>query len=284
MEAVVVKVATTETIQEGANKSEAARKSKRSDGVESDHLAKSEVIKPTPINLPNPPNAATYQTLLRPPMAPSRLTKTAAQDFASGLASQQEHEPASASPVPLTPTLQPRAVNEEPDSPFQVLNGTSMAASIPFDPAGADIEEQTREPDHASSIASSDISSTYSDDLTSSSGSSSSSDDSDDVPEQSSSKQNGTERVSPPKRDVPRKVCNTFRDTGKCKWGDNCRYRHELSKRGSRNTKEKANMGQETIGKRVGLYQRVSSSPWMMWVSLMIIYAACGARKGEAGP
>ncbi|KAL2814788.1 hypothetical protein BJX63DRAFT_191343 [Aspergillus granulosus] len=87
-------------------------------------------------------------------------------------------------------------------------------------------------------------------DWTSSSGSdtSSDSDDSDDdsAPEQATSRREGPERVPPPPREGPKRVCRHFARTGRCIHGKNCKFLHEKPERGG-NTKPVENKGRKGL-------------------------------------
>lgn len=170
---------------------------------------------------------------------------------------------------PLTPMSQPPVSGDKADSPPTTFD---LSDAIPETSLVGDLNEEQvvslaindskASQDSGTSIldSSSDISSTHSDDLTSSSGSSSfDADSEDDGPEQASSKRNGLEKVAPPKRNKKTGICREFLKSGRCKWGDGCKWRHELPERGSRTAAVKEIVKPEGKKERVGLYQRVST-------------------------
>ena len=94
---------------------------------------------------------------------------------------------------------------------------------------------------------------TSSDDLSSSASSSS-------APESRPSKRTELEKVAPPKRPKTKTICRNFLQSGRCKAGSRCRFRHELPERGNlAETQRKQHKQARRDGKRqrVGLYQRV---------------------------
>lgn len=93
------------------------------------------------------------------------------------------------------------------------------------------------------------------DDSTSSDGSTTSS--SPSGPESRSSKRIQPDKVPPPKRHQSRTICRNFLQSGRCKKGNGCSFRHELPKRGGRSERRKQGK-RESKKQRVGLYQRVS--------------------------
>ena len=169
---------------------------------------------------------------------------------------------------PLTPTSQPRPMDDDIDFKIDGEN-TKVEAEVP--PLSAEKvngalakagQTSVAENSHTSSLSdsdtSSDVSSTDSEDLTSSSGSSDVSSSSDEVPEKLSSKRRMPERVAPPKRERRARICKAFLKGGRCKWGDRCRNRHELSERGGCTAVIREDRKPFGRGERIGLYQRVS--------------------------
>ncbi|KAI9819544.1 MAG: hypothetical protein M1827_006994 [Pycnora praestabilis] len=88
----------------------------------------------------------------------------------------------------------------------------------------------------------------------------------DEEPEEVPSKRDGPQRVPPPKRENPNKICPSFLRTGHCKFKDKCRWLHELPKRGSAQANRAAAMNwekkakKEPISRRKTLYQRLVES------------------------
>jgi hypothetical protein len=85
-------------------------------------------------------------------------------------------------------------------------------------------------------------------------------DDSDTAPEEASSKAQEPMRVEPPKRTerkpkAPR-VCMKFRSTGSCKWGDKCRYSHEVT---LRKNGQRDKIAPIASAPRVSLFEKVSA-------------------------
>ena len=164
-------------------------------------------------------------------------------------------------PDPLTPTSQPRPPDESDDMSPPGIDLAGAAVTLPA--ASAVTQDYTLMSDFSSEISSPD-----SEDMTSSSGSSDSSADSDDAPEETISKRDKPERVPPPKREKPKQLCKSFMEHGRCRFGDSCRFRHELPDRGSQAAKAaaKANEAKKPKGRkeRVSLHQRVSPLPFYL--------------------
>ena len=203
---------------------------------------------------------------------PMADTKAAIHDFAVSTSPGQAQEPVNIVPDPLTPTSQPPALDEVPDTSASTLedNGPQSEVGHPtildHVERGEDslsmIDKASLDSSVSMSDSSSDLASTESADITSSSGSSSSDSISeDDGPDQASSRRNGPEKVPPPPRAKPKQICRDFLRHGRCKRGDNCRFLHELPEKGSHSNRKKE--GRKAVGRaaRVGLYQRVCLIP-----------------------
>ncbi|KAL8664806.1 MAG: hypothetical protein Q9168_007838 [Polycauliona sp. 1 TL-2023] len=153
-------------------------------------------------------------------------------------------------PDPLTPTSQPAISEPEIKGEFHFDQSSSDPKVLP--PAttngstlhlGTDHEEQQYA--KVDSIASADSSSISSDDTleddTSSSGSPSSDSGTDgEAPKTVSSRQKGPQKVPPPKKKDKqgKAVCRDFLQTGRCRRGKRCRWRHALPDRGQRKREE----------------------------------------------
>ena len=172
---------------------------------------------------------------------------------------------------PLTPTSQAPASDDDSDAKLlnigeeqgsETINQTNDKPTSDSTAAHkSSIQPAIEDSKSSSSDFSSEDCASDSETLTSSSGSSSSDSDSDDdAPPQMSSKQNGPERVAAPKREKLRHICRNFLRHGRCKRGDNCRYRHELPERGSRTTPLDEDKKTASRVERVSLHQRVGST------------------------
>lgn len=158
-------------------------------------------------------------------------------------------------PDPLTPTSQPAIPDSEIKSEFK-LDQTSSDLTVLQPPVSncsaprSSNNSERQQNGKVDSIASADSLSVSSedtledddeDDDTSSSGSSSSDSESDgEGPETASSRPKGPQRVEPPKR-VDRQekdFCRDFLQTGRCRRGRRCRWRHALPERGQRKAEE----------------------------------------------
>ena len=184
--------------------------------------------------------------------------------------SREAHSPSG----PLTPTSQPRAPDEDVDAKILSINhdghpggpdeDSCKAVGFSNEAVDVGIERTIQESKLSVSDSSSESSSTDSEDLISSSGSSSSASDSDeDTPQQTSSKRNGPERVAPPKRERSNQICKDFLKSGRCRRGDNCRFRHELPERGSRAAGRREDKKTQERTERVSLHQRVSGGGYL---------------------
>ena len=190
-------------------------------------------------------------------------------------ASQLFHEPISVlgsaniakedkSQAPLTPTSQ--ASQPEADVPAQTLEIStvrpdhgSLGKEEPLVAGQPDEDEWEDVSSLSMSDSSSDITLSDIDDETSSSGSSSDN----DAPEEAPSSRSKPERVPPPKREKPKSICRDFLKSGRCKKGNNCKFRHELPERGSGKNQRGGNSGDQGVLEktvRKGLYQRVRLS------------------------
>lgn len=172
-------------------------------------------------------------------------------------------------PDPLTPTSQPAIPDSEvkseikldqPSSDSKVLQPAVSNCSAPQ----SNIHSEEQQDGIVDSVASGDGLSVSSDDTiedddedddTSSSGSSSDSESDAEGPETASSRQKGPQRVPPPKREdrQEKAVCRDFLQTGRCRRGRRCRWRHALPERGQRKAEEETPFRVE----RKSLHQRV---------------------------
>lgn len=199
---------------------------------------------------------------------PMAETKAAIHDVALDTSPGQPQETVHIVPDPLTPTSQPPAPDEVPDTLLSTLEDKGIQSEVGH-PTGLDrvkggehspsmIDKASLDSSVSMSDSSSDISTSDSADITSSSGSSSSDSTSeDDGPDQASSRRNAPEKVAPPPRAKPRQTCRDFLRHGRCKRGPGCKFLHELPEKGSHSNRKKE--GQKVEGKaaRVGLHQRV---------------------------
>ena len=203
---------------------------------------------------------------------PMAETKAAIHDFALSTSPSQAEETVHIVPDPLTPTSQPPALDEVPDTTPPTLeeNGAQSEVSHPTilnrvqcDEVSASMNDKASLDSSVSmSDSSSDLASSESADITSSSGSSSSDSISeDDGPDLASSRRNGPEKVPPPPRVKSKQICRDFLRHGRCKRGDNCRFLHELPEKGSHSNRKKEERRAEGRAGRVGLHQRVSLIP-----------------------
>ena len=171
-------------------------------------------------------------------------------------------------PDPLTPMSQTSAPDEITNPQQQQTDQkTSPAASIIKHDLSNEVDYGgTKREDHVSrdqcistSDSSSELSSTDSEDDTSSSGSSSTdSDDGDDFPDQASSRRQRPDKILPPKRGKQKGICKIFLRRGRCRWGNDCHYRHELPNKKNRDTEAKEVRKPEGRSERIGLHERVS--------------------------
>ena len=185
-------------------------------------------------------------------------------------------------PDPLTPTSQPAAPDDQSEpapSTFE-LDIEKPVSSLSDDPdrlegdisAIISIEKASQSSSISMSDSSSEVSSTESEDDTSSSGSTSSDADS-DTPDQASSRRDGPERILPPPRRKPKLICRDFLKNGRCKRGDNCRFRHELPERGSHGGRDMEVLKVDKRTARIGLHQRVSVALRVLpeWALVLIV-------------
>ena len=180
-------------------------------------------------------------------------------------------------PNPLTPTSQPTSPNtssslHQAKSPPPTSTTDSIPEVLPSNsskllPDSQNVEKET---DSVQSLSdtSSDLSS--SDECEDSSSDESSS--SNDAPTEATSKRNGHTKIEPSRAMKKAAVCNAFLAKGRCKMGDQCRYLHELPKRGTA-SREQANRATGKVsteggrrGERMTLYQRVSFDIRSKWV------------------
>ena len=255
----------------GGTESNDSQKRKRSDSDIS-HNKKSGEANITKPGQPFHTNTTNGTAIQAEPFFDSKqkANETAIHNFA--LTTLQEKEEAVASiPDPLTPTSQPAAPDDHSDPLPSILESdsappaTSLSNGLSHVNGDASLIASIDKASQSSSISmsdsSSDLSSTDSEDITTSSGSSSSDADSDDdAPDKTSSRQNGPERVPPPRREKPKQICRDFLKNGRCKRGDDCRFRHELPERGSRDTRIMEVPKVEKRTERIGLHQRVSTT------------------------
>ncbi|KAL8791031.1 MAG: hypothetical protein Q9213_000238 [Squamulea squamosa] len=135
---------------------------------------------------------------------------------------------------PLTPTSQPPLPDPEV-KPEELQNRIASSALSADDTSDDTLED---------------------DDDTSSSGSSSSRSGSDvEGPETASSRPNGPRKVPPPRKlnRQEKAVCRDFLNTGRCRRGKRCRWRHALPERGQKKAEEEAPLRVE----RKSLHQRL---------------------------
>ncbi|KAL8640599.1 MAG: hypothetical protein Q9226_008728 [Calogaya cf. arnoldii] len=186
--------------------------------------------------------------------------------------SQSDAEAESSNPIPdpLTPTSQPAMPDPEikpeinldqPLSDLKVLQPGVADESAPK--LGLKSEEkQNGKVDSTASVDDISISSDDTleddseDDDTSSSGSSCSESHTDaEGPETASSRRKGPQRVPPPKKGdrQAKAICRDFLQTGRCRRGKRCRWRHALPERGQRKAEEETPIRVE----RKSLHQRL---------------------------
>ena len=209
-------------------------------------------------------------------MEPMAETKAAIHDVALDTSPGQAQETVHIVPDPLTPTSQPPAPDEVPDTLLSTLEDKGVQSDVGHPtghPTGLDrvkggehsppmIDKASLDSSVSMSDSSSDITSTESADITSSSGSSSSDSTSeDDGPDQASSRRNGPEKVAPPPHAKPRQICRDFLRHGRCKRGPGCKFLHELPEKGSHSNRKKEGQRAEARVARVGLHQRVCLIP-----------------------
>lgn len=201
----------------------------------------------------------------REPMAE---IKAGIHDVALDTSPGQAQEVVHIVPDPLTPTSQPPALDEVPDTSLSTLEDKGTRSEV-GQPTTLDrvnggehppsmIDMASLDSSVSMSDSTSDITSTESADITSSSGSSSSDSASEDEgPDQASSRRNGPEKVAPPPRARPRQICRDFLRHGRCKRGPGCKFLHELPEKGSHSNRKKEGQRVEGRVARVGLHQRV---------------------------
>ena len=171
-------------------------------------------------------------------------------------------------PDPLTPTSQPSLPEEDliqinaqlPSTTSKFPTSTNPSLKSPsthpvpeaIDRAGASSPSTLTTTSDDSDLSISTGSD--SEDFTSSSGSSSG----DDVPETAPATRTAPDRVPPPKKVKPKAICRNFLQSGHCKRGDACSFRHELPERGSQAVNKKREDRKAKVKtERKGLYQRV---------------------------
>lgn len=220
-----------------------------------------------------------------------KVNDTSIHNFA--LTTLREKEEAVASiPDLLTPTSQPAAPDDHSDPPPSTLEldspppATILSNGLSHVNGDASLIASIDKASQSSSISmsdsSSDLSPTDSEDITSSSGSSSSDADSDDdAPDKTSSRRNGADSVPPPRREKPKQICRDFLKNGRCKRGDDCRFRHELPERGSRDTRIMEVPKVEKRTERIGLHQRVSTTSRFSLIGslVLIIFSSSSWNK-----
>lgn len=170
---------------------------------------------------------------------------------------------------PLTPTSQPSQSELSLITIEQLPQTANMSLSIEHNSRG--LTNPFGLETDASPISSGDsISSSYSSSISmstdseedTSSDDSSSSASSSSAPESRPSKRTQPEKVAPPKRSKTKTICRNFLQSGRCKAGSRCRFRHELPERGNLakvQRKQQKQARRDGKRQRVGLYQRVSS-------------------------
>lgn len=205
-------------------------------------------------------------------MEPMAEIKAPFHDVALDTSLGQAQETVHIVPDPLTPTSQPPALDEVPDTALSTLEDKSVQSEVSHPTNLNRVEGGEHSPSmvHKASLdssasmsdSSSDITSTDSADITSSSGSSSSVSTSEDGgPDQASSRRDGPEKVAPPPRAKPRQICRDFLRHGRCKRGGGCKFLHELPEKGSHSNRKKEGQKAEGRVARVGLHQRVCLIP-----------------------
>jgi len=147
----------------------------------------------------------------------------------------------------------------------EIKDSQVLGIPEPKETSSANLKSQILTSGFDVSADAADLSDSLSDsESTSSSGSSDLSDsdsnsDSDSAPEESSSKAQGPMRVPPPKRDPlttrPSNVCRRLLKTGRCRFGDRCRYSHDLLSRQdvSRHSRKPAQVREQS--RRKGLWE-----------------------------
>ncbi|KAL8851409.1 MAG: hypothetical protein Q9221_003680 [Calogaya cf. arnoldii] len=184
--------------------------------------------------------------------------------------SDAEAESSNPIPDPLTPTSQPAMPDPEikaeikldqPLSDLKVPQPGIADGSAPKLCFSSDVEQNGKVDSTAlvddTSVSSDDtLEDDSEDDDTSSSGSSCSESHTDaEGPETASSRQKGPQRVPPPKKGdrQAKAVCRDFLQTGRCRRGKRCRWRHALPERGQRKAEEETPIRME----RKSLHQRL---------------------------
>ena len=203
---------------------------------------------------------------------PMAETKAAIHDVVLDTAPGQAQETVHIVPDPLTPTSQPPALDEVPNTSLSTLEDKGLQSELDH-PTSLDglkgdehspsmIGKASLDSSVSMSDSSSDTTTTESADITSSSGSSSSDSTSeDDGPDQASSRRNEPEKVAPPPRAKPRQICRDFLRHGRCKRGGGCKFLHELPEKGSHSNRKNEGQRAEARVARVGLHQRVGLIP-----------------------
>lgn len=187
----------------------------------------------------------------------------------------QDQKVASSIPDPLTPTSQPALPEEELEGEVKVdpigldsskdqdqVLGRSATSQHKMHATG-DISVKKKVGDATisdASLSSDDDSDDSDEDLTSSSGSgsTSASDSEVDAPETASTRREGPQKVAPPKRNNKQQskaICRDFLQSGRCRRGNRCKWRHALPERGEKRAEEEATSSRS---QRKSLHQRVS--------------------------
>jgi Nuclear fragile X mental retardation-interacting protein 1 (NUFIP1)/Zinc finger C-x8-C-x5-C-x3-H type (and similar) len=135
-----------------------------------------------------------------------------------------------------------------PEPSFTNLKSQILTSDFDVSPDAADLSDSISDSESTSSSGTSDLFDSDSDD------------NSDSAPEESSSKAQGPMRVPPPKRDPlsttgPSNVCRRLLKTGRCRFGDRCRYSHDLLSRQdvSRHSRKPAQVREQS--RRKGLWE-----------------------------
>lgn len=165
----------------------------------------------------------------------------------------------------------------------------SASQADPRTPAGLDLglayeseegEDAVVDNSDSMSVSSSDISSD-----SASSSSDRSDAESDGAPDREPSRRTAPARVPAPDRNA----CKFFMKTGRCRYGDKCRYRHELRENKPKTRKDRAEDGRSHAGAgRVRLHDRVSCSSvaplaCSLWTVAMLTFGiACRAGAEPA--
>ena len=199
----------------------------------------------------------------------SEVSETLTRELAHIAFEKMVDEVACKMPASLTPTSQPSLPIKPPDSlasttyfngdTDQLGSAVILSKGENNKPTIAAVAKSFGDSSVSVTEASSEVSSIDFEDFTSSSGSSSSCIDSEDnIPDLVTSKKKYHEKVIPSDRARAKPICRNFLQSGLCKRGDRCKFRHELPKRGSHGAESKESRSSTRRQEKIGLYQRVS--------------------------